>query len=153
MQEGISEHGSSGNLLFTFEEGGLQHSKVLYSSNSKVCSWLPFLSWQHVQFMGLKGNSSEQCTATTASTMNRQDLKAQNFKKGISPFLLLTILPDPQFLARRQHTVGEKGGSKGCDIELGHRLGKALFWLWQICSMITQVNSLCASVYSSEKWV
>lgn len=66
-------------------------------------------------------------TAMRASTMNRQDSKAQNFKKGISPFLLLTILPDPQVLAIRQRTVGEKGGSKGCDKELGHRLCKALF--------------------------
>lgn len=41
---------------------------------------------------GIEKKQLRAGTATTASTMNKQGLKAQNFKKDISPFPLLTIL-------------------------------------------------------------
>lgn len=52
---------------------------------------------------GIERKQFRAGTATTVSTMNRQ---AQNFKKGISPFPLLTILPDPKVVAIRQCNSG-----------------------------------------------
>lgn len=147
MQEGISEHGSTGNLLFTFEEWGLQHSIVLYSSNSKVCSCLLFLSWLHVQLMGLKGSNSEQVLQPQQAPWTD---KAWKHKTSRRAFLLLTILPDPQVLAMRQCTVGGEGGSKGCHKKIGtwHWSSSNRFVWWSHKSIFT-----CLSLLISEMGV